>query len=181
MEQLKIEAKQYDYLDEMEGQVVALEQLHREFEALSTKKSAVIEILNQIQTAQDDLIELQPLLNLGKIVDVVIQLQSKQEQIQKEYADIDKILSDITETKQKTKHLGQLLVLSAPVKACIELLEAQEASINQARQLSDMIEEIDHTCRNITMKQDRLEKLEIEFKEIFPDQCPLCGQKVVKE
>lgn len=99
-------------------------------------------------------------------------------------------ISLISSIKQIVKHVDavnaidnectqyeQLIRVKNEVYQALDLYAKLKNTRDQTEELQGIIDQLDEIKSNIVMKEALLENLRKKFNKIFPDICPLCGQK----
>ncbi len=91
---------------------------------------------------------------------------------------LKKLIQEIRETESKIDEYQKLTRLSGPVNAVLQLYKHLTAEHKNISNLQNLIQDIRNTTTGMKMKKSSLKKLQTQFKESFPDVCPLCEQEV---
>jgi len=180
LSQAEEELKQYGYLPEMDARVTALEQIDGQLTGMVVKEAKIQNILELIGETEGDIRLTSRIIKNEPVVNQALELigvaKEKKEKV-------DKLVSHISMIQSVQKQINgaeRVAKFEAVVNESIQLLEAKDNKLKIKNDLTALIYIIQEVGRGITTYSKTLSEKEKEFKKIFPDICPLCGQEVKK-
>lgn len=150
--------------------------------AISNLKSAYTKLGNSIKfnegELQEDEEELKQYDDILEIEGKLQQLEGLEGQKREKQESLSKLkvlitnIENIEAELQKTKHVPALLKKYATLQNKHRSLEKKRQTLSQLDRLVGGYEKAQTALRSIQTRQEGLEK---EFREICPEECPLCG------
>ena len=113
------------------------------------------------------------IIALEELAKELVQIESDSVQLKVLYALIEQTEIDIIECQKLTR-------LEKPVNAVLQLYKHLKTKMGEINSLQNSIQDIDEATAEAGQIKKKLKRLQKEFKENFPDVCPLCGQEVKK-
>lgn len=170
----------YGYLDKVEIELEALEQLEEQYTQLSVGKTKLQKVISQIQTKNTEIQDASVLLDLEEDVNFIISLYGTLTQIQINHFTLSELINELDGVEMKISKGMDLIVLSSLVNVLFTSHEEKQDLIKQKNDLLRAIQSIENTDSKIDLKQKKLEADQIKFNKLIGDQCPLCGNLIKK-
>lgn len=178
LQNLKENLTAYDYLDDLEGQITALEQIERRRSRFQDDYNQMQKLLRDIEIVEADIAEYQALMELEQPVIDLLNKIGNRDTLQEQAKQLHQLIQTIQDVELQIEDLKYITALERPVDIVIELYDEQEKLQQEYNTLSDLIIEIENTEISLQQEQEHLYELEQTFHEEMPDQCPLCGQEI---
>lgn len=106
------------------------------------------------------------------------QTQSSINKVSKQIEEISSLITTIERIEIDKEKLIKLTKAKSKVYKLIKLNKEISKENNNYNKLSEFIENVEKTKRDIQIKTREKKKLKMEFDKLMPDVCPLCLQKI---
>lgn len=163
---------QYDYLDEMERNVEAVEYLEKEVVSVRQQISRLSQVLQQIQDVKKAREPLAEIISIEKSVTEALTLAEQKRKVQNAHVQLTDLIDSIICNAVARAQIQKRLEVADLIDPAVMLLREKNDLIEQEEALSSLVKEIrtnDSKTRRIT---ERLKTL----VEQLPNTCPFCGQ-----
>lgn len=152
---------------------------------LKTVQGWLRKIEQDISTGEEHLTDLQQVFtkyeHLDELEGWVVTLEGlERERVQTINArkELEQLLTDLATTEILIEEAEEILPAEKQVDALLALCEQKKEIEGRQAALRELIYQYGVTDDKLALTKDRLAELTAEFKEAFPDVCPLCGQEV---
>lgn len=180
VEQLHADFEKFGYLAELEEAISALESLDRQAGGVRIRTAGLQAIVGQVSQAEQRVRGAEYILRAEPLLADVLTLVESRKAVVAEHVRIDEILEQIDQQSKRARVVEKVLGAEHLVEEVLKLNTEYQAKRKDVSQLADLVGSVGGKERIIAMLGDELEKVEQEFHELMPEQCPLCGQEVVE-
>jgi hypothetical protein len=168
------EKKEYDYLEEMEKEIVCLEYLEREKSFLLQQKTKLGKVVEELQQTSEELTSYEPLLTLEKPVSDLLLLFAERKQLINQQDKLEGLIEEVIQVNQEYEDIQVFLEIEEPIQQYgIKLRERKELQ-KQVKTLQQIVVNINNTTNLINQASEQIEILEKKMPAI----CPCCGQRI---
>jgi len=164
---------QYSFLDEIEKEVQSVEALDTHRGNLSRQIVALKEVISELEEIEKNEIKLTAWTELEKPVRQLTGFKEDQE-------DLSCLVSELEEAETQIKEKTNLVQAQKHVDSVLDLMEEQRNRAQQIEELRSIILSLIETNRKQKKLKENLVVYEERFHSLMPDECPLCGQEVIK-
>ena len=171
------ELKAYEYLPELEGLIISLEQMDKKLKSLNKKKIEISKLVSSITKINAEIEANKFKLELGLKVDSVLEMINTKENLIKTRNNLRNLLDNIQDTHAELEDYKSYLVLQEPIDTCIELMDKKAAKEQDKVKLLNLISDIEDLQSDIKDLNKSLKVMETEFKNNLPTICPILGIK----
>ncbi len=178
LKQYTEDLKAYDWLDSADIELIQLERVAIEVQAISQQSEALDKLLNEIDAVESDIEKLQPILAAGHEIERLVGLSVELVVLNEDINNLDNLLNDIDSTEADIEKHGLVLLALPAIDRLIYLQTEIEALKNQEAMMSSLLEQIRSVEVDLKKAQQDRDKYEKEYHNAFPANCPLCGQEV---
>jgi exonuclease SbcC len=140
------------------------------------KKKTLLNLITKIKTIQSDLEKLQILLKLKPAVIKCKKQVDKQKELGFSKIKLVSLLKKTQSIQTKLKNHQTLLVQEQSVVSLLKKINTFKKDNQQLKDLTTKIEIAQQTAVTNKKLKRKLETLETEFHNNFPEICPLCGK-----
>lgn len=185
--------KEYIELKTLSDQLKELKEKESELKEITKHEKTVnglIELSNQIDAKNHEYIELEDLKNKlqglqqrsgelqnvlkyeGKVV-VLIELARQIEKLKSEYQELSDLRKKMVVLKSRDSQLSEMLKYKSGIDRLIELDKQISVKTDEYNELLDLTEKLNELQKQEQDLQDKIIKLQEEFKQELPDICPI--------
>ncbi len=175
---LHVQLEGFNYLEQMESDVVVLEMLTSSKEKKASSLATLKQVISQIKNLDDELHDCYRLLKAEKSVAL---LYAHQEYVEKKKVDQRALLDMTTTIRRNQQTITQFHKYEKAQKIVDQLLSSVEDAgrlCTTVDTLNNLIWDVRETIKKKDNWVGEYERVKEEFDKIFPDTCPLCGQEV---
>lgn len=173
---LKDTLKNWDYLPDLEKEVLELEHLEKQLIAYETKQSQLQNIITELENIETKRRPLIQIMQIEPLLNEIFQDLHVYKQLQAVYEDLQKHLQEISHVEYRMKDLQQLLQAETPLNEVLLEINTLKEKQNQYQILSRLLQDIESVEKSIETSAVNIQQKEKEFHEAMPDICPLCGK-----
>ena len=169
--------QQFEFIPDMEKQIAKAEKYQSKIDKLDKEITALTKVIDELEEIDLQMEELTPILKLEGSVKEYLILREEKISMETSRNALSSLVSELNVSFDVLKELEALPTKETDVNEAIELFRSIEFHKEIKRELSAYIErmkETDEALYNTTKEVNELQK---EFDELFPDVCPLCGNK----
>ena len=169
--------QQFAFIPNMEKQIVKAEKYQSRIDKLDKEITALTRVIDELEEIDLQMEELTPILKLEDSVKEYLTLREEKISMETSRNALSSLVSELNISFDVLKELEALPTKETDVNEAIELFRSIEFHKESKRELSAYIErmkETDEALYNTTKEVNELQK---EFDELFPDICPLCGNR----
>ena len=175
-ERLSLQLKGFDYLENMERDVVALEAVDVERKTIQAQAQRLTVLVGKVEKLQYRgwavlcLLQAEAGINTARLhSDKIKSIRSKTETLQNRVRQIEN-------KKVRADRLGSLLQADDDIAEAGRKLESFRARSAYITRLSTICANIESNRRRAVDKEKEYRKYEVEFERAMPNICPLCGR-----
>ena len=181
IEQAKEELKKFDHLEKFEIDIEVLEDMQGRFLQQVNDTRELKTTIEAVKTNQTGIKERSEILKLEPLLNILLGWYIEQRFTQESFNKLGSEIEELKELNIDIEDYQHIASAEKPVDALLSMF-VKKAELND---LSDsiwkLIHNITHTENALQNTSNKAKKLEIEFRDGFPDNiCPLCGQTVKK-
>jgi len=176
--ELKDQERQYNWLDQADGQLTNLEGLIGQISDKNNKSTDLLYIINNISDINIEKVKIQLVL---KAELQLIKLQTLEAEILKIRASKEKAISlyrDLENIDSRLCNIRILTDLSPKIEPLLTLNRDIDKLTDKAENLEGLIDDISDIQTKKIHRGQQLEMMQKEFDDLMPDTCPLCGQGI---
>jgi len=166
--------EQYAHLDEVERVVLATEALEKHRLNLIQWKVNVSRLLHEIQEVERKKEIILHWIKLERTVTELVKLKH-------DHDGLFDILNKLEEINSDISLFSDILGMEKKVNIILERISKVKIYAQQFRQLKTLIKSIAKTEQQYAKIQSLRADYELQFGDLMPDQCPLCGQVIIKD
>jgi len=180
IQNIRNELAEFEYLEDLESEVVSLESKYEELESLYEDIEYLNEIIQNYKSKEKQKQELQFVYELDEQLNKLLSDLDKFKELSKQFDiiwSITKQLKNLYKNKDKLK--SEVEVLSSTIKKLDEI--SQDLNIlNQSVGILNNVKKLEDQREEVVKEHDRIKS---ELDEILKDIdfCPFCGSKADKE
>lgn len=174
IEDNKILLEQFGFIPALEKKVEGYECLAKEQVALETKISDQAKLMSRFYTYRDKVDSFDEILAVEDKVNKATESISKYKKQAQQIKTIATLIDSICDNQTEYKRLEKLIELDPKVKEAVELVKT-------ISKLSDEIAITDRHYKANNRLESSIEKMEIEYIDAMPEECPLCGNVMLGE
>lgn len=180
LKSLKEEVTKFDYVDEMEPRVIALEEGLNQLNSLDSQRKEIERILSTIEEINEKRSQYRSLIKLESSVKLIERQIEKKDQIAEQKAKLERLINSFSILNLKEQKAQRLIRLEDSVNRVQEEKETLKSKTRSLDAISRTLQSYRRAESLYQAKLKTLEELEEKYHKEFPDICPLCGQKVRK-
>lgn len=174
------ELKQLPDLNLLETEVEVLEQLEEQRLSLSLSTSQLTKLITGIENTEASIYQESELLKIESTVNQLLKLFKNKTEIQYKVERLSNLISSIYSKRKEITEYDNLISGEDIITSVITLIESKNALEMRRNALEKLVSNIQHYTNNESLAKQELSTLNGEYKKLFPNICPLCGQKVTK-
>jgi predicted nucleic acid-binding protein len=174
------ELRQYNGVPEQEKLIAELESLDNRETSKISDRDLVQLALDSIQDHQESLQKLGDVEGMTKLYD---ECECLDDALQKKWTSLKQVnefVGDIEVSTHELEDLNSRLEAEQPYQEMVKMIEQAENLKTTEKRCGDLTMSLLKSQRLLKEQEQEYEKLNTEWKQIFPDECPLCGQKVIR-
>lgn len=176
LKEKQVALEQYDNLEEMEKAILAFEVLENRADALECQMDILSTILEKAEVLQVRKTQVPNNQDAIKPIEEVLALYQEEHTVKKK-------ISNLTDLGRKLKVLQQtkstyikLLNSEGDIQKVLKLHEKYTSASRETIQLEKLCNLVTKVKDSLKTQQNEKLTLETEFKNSFPDICPLCNK-----
>jgi DNA repair exonuclease SbcCD ATPase subunit len=174
LEKVVLDLDQLKGLDALDGKVAGAESLEQKFREARNEVKKLEALLGDLEQAREKLDKVRPVATLKPRVDGLLRRQGELEAMGERAEGLRALVSRLRKTQEG---LAKARPVSA-LKDRLKTLEAKSGDLAKVKKQIDSLKKYIKSAENArASKGDALErqhKLEAQFEDLMPDQCPLC-------
>ena len=172
--------KKYDYLEQFESEVKALEDLEKQFNDLSSKENKLQELINDYYELKTDIAKWQKILTIEKPVDDLLMNFKEKNELFNRYIKLEALLDDLTDIGAKIGIQKDVLAAEKPINDLLQLYEERKTLVERQKRLSQALSSLSSIKARITAQKANYEALHKKFEDEVGEECFFCGQPIRK-
>lgn len=139
-------------------------------------KSGMETAVLEIERLSADLKAFDYLPDLEKEIIKLEELEARIDKLDSKIDLLEELITEVEDLEAEIKEYDRVLLMEETVDHLLALGKRAEEAEREAEELADLIENITSLQIDVGVYQDEIEKLEEEFHQAMPDECPLCGE-----
>jgi exonuclease SbcC len=175
-----VELKKFDHLEKFEAEVEVLEEMDKRYVTALQRQTKLETFISNIKDVNADIKELKPLLELEEPINNILDLINKRAEEDLKEVKLDKLICQVKEIQVEIEQQKELITIEIPVNNLLKLYEDINIIESQRNLLFKVINNISNIKYNLENTKANHITLLNKFNNLFPDICPLCGQKSKK-
>lgn len=175
IESLTAQSASFEYLDDMEDDVAALEALEEQYRKTSQNDFNLALLITDLERQKKELDELELFLKAEPECKAVSVLVSDLKVAEEHETVLQSLLSKLEKAQKEIEGINIFLEAEPDMEKAMALLKEEQAAAKEANDLSKLLSTIDRLDVMIEINSETLEKAEKTWIETFPNICPLCG------
>lgn len=169
------ELNDFQDLDKLEIEIQILEELETQKLNKTKNKNNLTNIIESLDIYENEIIKFSKILKILKPTEICIKLLSQKQTKLKQNIELNNIIDNIKNKNIEITNLKNIINLKNKIDFIINLYNIKKENTSKMQKLISELKSIDQLNTNITHYKKIVKKLKIEFKNNFPDKCPLCG------
>ena len=177
IEEYEESIEKFNYIPELEKKIIRAEKLQNRIEKLDNYFMELNRTIDTIEEINLQIEELEPILALEKYITDYLALRDTKISMETSKDALTRLLSEINITTMAINKLNVLPTKETCIDEAINLFQKLRTLYNNKKDvylLFTSIKETDEDMYNIVQETNKLQE---EFNVLFPDICPLCGNK----
>lgn len=166
--------KQYDNLGEIENRIIELETLQQTRIDTEDNKDKLQNIVEEIEEIDSEIQSNSHIIELDSKLDEVIEIINHRQEVENNTNQLKELVNEIEEISDNIIEIQSFLELETQINNVISSLNERTKIESEIKELQKLTNEINNVENQITNNESKLNKLEEEFHDKFPEQCPLC-------
>lgn len=175
---LNNELEQYNWITHAEKQLEKIEVFDIEIENKKNSKFALISIGNEIISIKEKLDKINNILVIEKTVNRLISISENIINLKNKKETLTKLIQDISQVIKKLNINKRIIRAEKRVNTLIKLIDNTKQLKKKFASLKTDLNEIKSVNKNYNISIKQINILEKQFKELMPNICPLCEQKI---
>jgi DNA repair exonuclease SbcCD ATPase subunit len=168
--------KKFEYLEKFEIKLEVLEGLEKQLIIKSNSYKKLDGFLNDLNDVNEEIKEASQILIYEKEVDNLLDLIDKRNKVRKSRKLLENLWHEINDDSLEIDEQNKLITLEPSIISILKLYEERRIKETNKIKLFKAISLINNTQIQLEEEEDELKALEVEFKDSFPEICPLCNK-----
>jgi predicted ATP-dependent endonuclease of OLD family len=169
------ELEKYAFLSDLEKDVCRLEKIEKMISGLEQDISKLEEIVELLQEIEEEKQELEPLLLLEAKVIACLKVRKTITMFQLKRNELELYIASINEVRYLLEKFRSIPTTEMLIKKAISTCDDARCIEKEWNSISNLLGQISEVKKELELKKESLRVREKNWKEIFPDICPLCG------
>jgi DNA repair ATPase RecN len=147
---------------------------------LKDDNTDVLQLVYALDEAEEELTKVGDVDGMTKLCE---ECECLNDAVQKKWTalkQVNEFVGDIEVSVCELEDLNARLEAEQPYREMVKVIEQVENLKVTEKRCGDLTMSLLKSQRSLKEQEQEYEKLNAEWKRIFPDECPLCGSKVVK-
>ncbi len=178
IEELEKQLRDYDYLPYLEGLIQSLESMQNEILDKKNQRTSIEELKERLLQVENEIVEFANKTTLEEKVNNILLNITNKKQKYEEMSALTQQVKKLAEIEQQLIKQTNLVKTEELVNTLLEKINKKRELENQKSKLQKLFSDIIETEQKLKKQQEKTNKLEKNYHSLFPDICPLCGQKV---
>lgn len=176
---LKKKLADFDWLDQAGIELEALETLDKEVQDKTFEYNHLIDICDSLEEIDGLIKKKAPVLEAEDAVSSAVKLDQELKEVEKERTAVNNLLQAIIEIDQSIADYD-IINAEQEIKKCMNMV--QEINTLTNKQSHIMVAKLKFVKSDELWRQEKnvVKKMRENFSEIFPKECPLCGEATWK-
>lgn len=180
LKQKEEELKGYDYLERMEMEVEALEEIEKRREVKWRKRATLKALLDRIDETKQQLDKTEKVLQYEKQVEDVLVMIAEREELKRKRVRLDTLYEHIREDRTDIKNCEWVLTFEGTTNETLQLIEGRETLKMRRKTLFAALSNVKRVSIQLNNENAAYAKLTAKFEKEMGDTCILCGQTIKK-
>lgn len=172
---LQEEIKQFDYLDDMEQEVIKLEELEHGKNKNIKDYNEIIEVIEDIEKIEEEINQFKDVLKAEKEINGILLLYKEVGTIHGKLTGVSTVIHNIEKVKKEIEENNKIVKAEKEIKELLQLIDTVEDKEEERIELIKITGNLEETNNRIKEKNNFILKKEKQFKKQFPKICPICG------
>ncbi len=169
---------EYSFIPAMETALLKAEELQQQKEQQEKELDRLLQLSEHLEDVDYELQILTPLLSFDKLIKTYDKLKAEQRELQTRKNALYALVKELDDTSIQLDKLHTSTALETCLNEVLELYAQEKKLKTDINNLSSLLAEIKYVVQTNFKTIKGVEQLQIEYRENFPDICPLCGSKV---
>lgn len=175
---LNNELEQYNWIIHAEKKLEKIEQLDIGIENTKLCKTTLISIGDEIISIKETLDKIFNVLVIEKTINHLISISENIINLKNKKGILTKLMWDISQIIEKTNINKRVIRAEKRVNTLIKLIDNTKQLKKKFASLKTDLNEIKSVNKNYNISIKQINILEKQFKELMPNICPICEQKI---
>jgi exonuclease SbcC len=176
--QAEIDLKKFDHLDKFEAEVEVLEQMDKNHSGLVRSIARLTTIIGGIKDKTAKIDKVSQIVKLEPSVNQISTYIKERDAIKLKRTTLSNKIQSIKQYSQRLLAIHKTTELEPQVTSLLKLYEEKRRITSSRDALHQMIAKIKTNNILLTNVKNTSEALQKRFTENFPENCPLCNQKI---
>ena len=172
---LALQIKEFAYLPKLEIDIEILESLDAQLKNKNKKIISLQKLINSITQTEENIEELKDKVKDEELVNNVLALIEKKKAKNNQITELGTLIRNIKNKQDKIEETKELLLLEVIVDETLLNINKKREKEKKIEKLDFLLSKIRNTYTLQKASEENENKLEIMYKQIFPEVCPLCG------
>ena len=173
--------QEFEYLDKMESEVEVLEDMQSRRDKTARGSQTLETKLKELQQVEEEM-EAQILaVRAEQAVGDILALFDRKDTVQTRILALSKVIEESDRVKKQAGELKEEISSEKLVTGLLELYQEQEKVAERFQRLGRALTQYRTTKKEYEEQQTKLEELEQQWHEHFPNECPMCGSRVEED
>lgn len=177
IEDLEKQIKEFDYLEDLEEDLIAFEELSNKVVGVTEEEKELAKILVLIFKDQVDIEEIDKVLKAEPELKAALTLTEQLETTTGQIRSLERLIKCVAEYQQEQKEIEELLLAENDLNNTYALVEQHKEIEKQIKETERIIKVIEHQEWKLHDISVFIDDSADKWHEEFPDVCPLCGVK----
>jgi len=179
-EQLEEDLRKFAHLDIFEEDVEVLENMQTQLISKANSKNKLVQLINSLRDIAKQIEKVSEIIKAEKLLDNILGWIEDRKTKERQKNQLNNLITKTQEITDEITKYEKIIRIEKLVIYLLKLFENRKKKENEQRQLQTLIKNITNTVREQEDQEAYAAKLQKEFDKVFPNICPLCGQKVKK-
>lgn len=140
--------------------------------------SAITATVEDLQYIKTKLSSIPDIKKAEKIFDKINSKRDERQALQFLYEELVHLIEDIEESENKLSSIPDIVKAEKILNKTEAAIKKLQDSEKEYEKIKSIIDSVDSSNKKMKSIKGDLAKMEKEFKQLFPNICPLCGQEV---
>lgn len=170
--------QEYANIEGIEIKLKEVEHAESNLNLLQESEKTLSNVLTQLNTIQEGLDEFIYYEEVEQIVDSILVMHSEHKQLKSKVELLTELYNYVEYIKTHIKEFENYIPAETEVNQILKLYENKKELNRRATLLDNLCSDINYKQKQLKTAENDLKDLEEDFKENFPDICPLCNSKI---
>ena len=170
--------QEFEYLDKLEVELEALEQLGNSFSVHRAGTNKLEQFVEQFSDISIELSKILPKLEAGKDLNKILDMYTQVDSLREQYKGLKRICKAIKALEEEIDDISELDEVENEVNAILTMYDKAAEIEAERKTLWRITTSIDENTKAIAKQETKLKQLQKKWAQEAPEVCPLCGQKM---